>query len=306
MEKNDLLSIITPCLNRKQFVSEAVESVLNQDYSNIEHIIIDGGSSDGTLETLQRYEHLQVISEKDSGLYDAINKGLKLAKGEIIGFLNTDDYYEPNIFQRIIEAFTVHTTASAIVGAARIFVDSPKRSQEVIKVHPTISAGDLFYRSTRGNPIFNAWFFRKTLFNTIGEFTTHYKFVADREFLIRMYLRNQIYFSIPDLVYHYRAHPNSLTFTNRDMGDSELASEFLALDEYYIQLLGHDKPSKNICIHWHSELTSDQFISALKNKSPKRALIYSKSGLEYDIYWPIRLLQRIFTRLVAAINRRIL
>ncbi|MBN1416361.1 MAG: glycosyltransferase, partial [Bacteroidales bacterium] len=92
------ISIITPCLNRVEFIRTAIESVLAQNYQNFEHIIIDGGSTDGTLELLKKYQHVIFVSEPDENLYEAINKGIRLASGKIIGHLNSDDFYSKAIF----------------------------------------------------------------------------------------------------------------------------------------------------------------------------------------------------------------
>ena len=97
-DKLPIITIITPSLNRAKFIEEAIKSVLNQDYPPVEHIIMDGGSTDGTLDILNSYSHLTVISQPDHGMYDAINKGIRMAKGNIIGIRNSDDYYEPNFF----------------------------------------------------------------------------------------------------------------------------------------------------------------------------------------------------------------
>ena len=96
MNAEPLVSIITVCYNSEKVISSALESVLKQSYKNIEHIVIDGLSQDNTLSIIKEYEPLfegrmVVVSEKDEGIYDAINKGIKLAKGSIIGILNSDD-----------------------------------------------------------------------------------------------------------------------------------------------------------------------------------------------------------------------
>jgi len=94
---------VTPSLNQATYIGENIKSVLNQKYSDFEHIIIDGGSTDGTIDILRKHDHLIWVSEKDSGQSEAINKGFKRANGEIIGWLNSDDCYEPNTFNTIVK-----------------------------------------------------------------------------------------------------------------------------------------------------------------------------------------------------------
>jgi len=120
-----LLSIVTPCLNRAPLIGQAVESVQRQDYPRVEHIVMDGGSTDGTLEVLRRYPHLDVTSEKDRGLYDALNKAIQRARGEIVGHINSDDLYEPRVFGAVMRAFAAHPEADAVVGGAAAFEDTP-------------------------------------------------------------------------------------------------------------------------------------------------------------------------------------
>ena len=121
------LSIITPSLNRARYIEEAIESVLRQNYSDIEHIIIDGGSTDGTFEILARYPHLKTISEPDNGMYDALNKGLNIATGEIVGFLNSDDVYAENIFLLVVKQFE-NPEIQATAGRARFFEQTEKKT----------------------------------------------------------------------------------------------------------------------------------------------------------------------------------
>ena len=95
------ISIVTPSLNQGAYIEANIKSVLNQEYPNFEHIIIDGGSTDGTIDILRKYDHVIWVSEKDSGQSEAINKGFKRANGEILAWLNSDDCYEPNAFKTI-------------------------------------------------------------------------------------------------------------------------------------------------------------------------------------------------------------
>jgi len=96
------ISIVTPSFNSAKYIEDCIQSVLNQNYPNIEHIIIDGGSSDGTLEILKKYSHLKWISEPDEGQSDALNKGFKMTNGDILGWCNSDDVYLPQTFKKVV------------------------------------------------------------------------------------------------------------------------------------------------------------------------------------------------------------
>src|SRR5262245_60443486 len=97
------ISIVTPSFNQGQYIAETIESVLAQKYPDVEHIVMDGGSTDSTLDILQRYPHLHVISESDRGQADAINKGFRLVTGTIWGFLNSDDTLLPGTLARVAQ-----------------------------------------------------------------------------------------------------------------------------------------------------------------------------------------------------------
>ena len=105
------ISIITITFKAEATLEKTLNSVLNQSYKNIEHIIVDGGSKDKTLDICKKFTHIsKIISEKDKGVYDAFNKGLKLASGDVIGFLNADDFfYSENSVQEIVNAFDSNT-----------------------------------------------------------------------------------------------------------------------------------------------------------------------------------------------------
>lgn len=118
------ISIVTPSFNSDKYIEDCIQSVLNQNYPNFEHIIIDGGSTDGTIEILKKYPHLKWISEPDEGQSDAINKGIKLASGDILGWQNSDDYYLPSVFNKVYRVFDERID---IVFGDCIFVDEQTR-----------------------------------------------------------------------------------------------------------------------------------------------------------------------------------
>lgn len=117
-EGRPLVSIVTPVFNGKKYLDKTIQSVLGQSYDNIEYIVIDGGSTDGSLEIIKEYEH-QIdywLSESDSGMYEAINKGIKAASGDILAYLNSDDLYYPDTVKIAVEYFQKNPGAELIYG----------------------------------------------------------------------------------------------------------------------------------------------------------------------------------------------
>ncbi len=124
------ISIVTPCLNAAATIEEALESVRSQGYPSVEHLVIDGGSTDGTLEILERAEGVRHVSEPDGGRVEAVNKGVEMATGEVIGWLNADDRYEPGALLAVGEAFARSPQAPWATGYCRI-IDG--RGEEIRK-----------------------------------------------------------------------------------------------------------------------------------------------------------------------------
>jgi len=292
-------------LNRVEFITEAIESVLHQDYKHIEHIIMDGGSTDGTLELLNKFPHLRVISQPDRGIYDALNKGIQIASGEVIGFLNTDDFYEPDVFASIVQVFCNNTGIDALVGAATMFQVLNKDKRERMMFYPPVTPQELLLRSTQGDPNFNAWFFHKSLFNRIGCFDIGYRYSADREFLIRFSFQTHNYVCIDQILYHYRMHPGSFTFNNRDNGEADFMFENRDLAERYLKNRDINTQAQQIFKDWHSQITSDETLTALHNMAFGRAGRYIIRGESYNFLWPIIFIKRAFPRASRFLHKKI-
>lgn len=294
---NLLLSIITPSLNRAHFIADALESVSQQDISDFEHLIIDGGSTDGTLEVLEQYPHLRVFSQPDYGIYDALNKGILLSQGEVIGFLNTDDLYEPVIFGAIVQTFADHPDIEALVGGARILQQNSKLDWETIMTFTAVPQGELLQRATQGAPIFNAWFFRRRLFEKMGEFDLHYQYAADRDLLIRMAIQSQPYASLDKPFYQYRMHPGSFTLSGQDSGEAGYMFETRALAERYIRSNAIRPAEKNIFRTWHSQITAEQIVTAWRKTAILRIAQYISVGFHYNFWgWPEIFFRKVLER----------
>jgi glycosyltransferase involved in cell wall biosynthesis len=164
---NMKISIITPCLNAEASIERAIESVTTQNYPHWEHIVIDGGSTDKTLDILAGYPHLKVKSGHDAGQADAMNKGIEIATGDVIGFLNADDYYFPGAFLSVAEAFDDH--ASFVIG--NVLVKSKRLNAEFLNTPRTDLEGMLRHWEPNAfchNPVgyfYRLWVQQKCPFN---------------------------------------------------------------------------------------------------------------------------------------------
>jgi glycosyltransferase involved in cell wall biosynthesis len=227
-----LISIVTPCLNRARFVARAVESVLSQGYPRFEHILTDGGSTDGTLEVLGRYPHLRVVSEPDRSLYDAVNKGIRLARGDVIGFLNTDDYYAPDVFGRVAAAFASDPELDAVSGGDAFVEHLPDGAErETARYY---APGDVNLTiPALTNPIshINAHFFHRRVYERVGEFDLRYRIAADLDFLFRVARLKPKTAPLPVITYYYSRHAGSLTFAHRAGVPPSIAREVLSITE---------------------------------------------------------------------------
>ncbi|WP_197271655.1 glycosyltransferase family 2 protein [Helicobacter heilmannii] len=174
------LSLITPVLNGGQTIKTCVESVAAQSAPPMEHLILDGGSIDNTLEVLKAYPHLQVFSSPDLGLYDAMNKGIARAKGEIIGILNSDDCYaHTGVLSQVLEAFKNHPQAD-MVYADLVYVKGGRVVRCYVSGH--FSKRGFFYGKVPAHPTL---FVRKAVYDRFGGYKIDYKIAADYEFLLR-------------------------------------------------------------------------------------------------------------------------
>jgi len=122
------ISVVTPCLNSSRFLEDAVRSVTYQDYPDWEHLIVDGGSTDGTLDILRRHPHLRWTSEPDAGQTAAINKGLRLATGQVVAYLCADDLYRPGAFRAVADAFRADPTIALLAGDCDVIDDAARAS----------------------------------------------------------------------------------------------------------------------------------------------------------------------------------
>jgi glycosyltransferase involved in cell wall biosynthesis len=180
------ITIITPTRNAAAHVAAAIDSIQRQGYPNVEHLIVDNCSTDGTLECLARYPHLRVVSEPDRDPHDAMNKGVRLASGDVIGFLNADDFYTDGVLAEVGRLFADEPQLDIVVTRTVVFADAPDGLRTILVARDHVRDDGLWLAEhTFGVPGFNGRFFRRRVFERVGDFTDAYEIGADRHFLLR-------------------------------------------------------------------------------------------------------------------------
>lgn len=178
------VSIITTCYNREKTIAQAIESVLNQDYPDIEYIVVDGGSTDDSLKIIRSYglRISKVVSERDGGMYEAINKGIKMAEGDVVGLLHSDDFLIHNhIISEIVKRFK--QTAADMVYGDGLFVDADQTD----KVIRDWRSGN--YRRWKVRlgwlPLHPTGYIKRNVMGQYGLYNEKYQIAADSDFLLR-------------------------------------------------------------------------------------------------------------------------
>ena len=176
-------TIITVCLNSEKFIDRCIRSVLYQTYKNTEYIIIDGGSTDSTLQIISKYKKYitNYVSQPDKGIYDAHNKGIKLASGDIFCLLNSDDlFYDRNVVVDIVRCFIQNPQTDFIYG--NMLCSYPHTSKFKLKKYPGKLRKSFFLKDTLGH---SATFFKRQVFVEAGYYDIRYQISADYEWYLR-------------------------------------------------------------------------------------------------------------------------
>ena len=188
------VTIITVCFNTADTIEDTVKSIISQDYKNIEHIIVDGGSTDETLDIINRCADntVKVISEPDNGIYDAMNKGVKLAIGDIIGFLNSDDVYSHNrVLSDVVYSMERNNLDSVFGDIAYVHPNNPNR---IIRYYSSkdFKPSKLTIGCMPAHPTL---FFKKYVYKKYGLFKIDYQIAGDFEYVARVFTKGAIRFA---------------------------------------------------------------------------------------------------------------
>lgn len=202
------ISIVTPSYNQADYLEETILSVLNQRYPNLEYIVIDGGSTDGSVEILRKYAHRLAywVSEPDRGQSHAINKGLERVTGDIVAYINSDDLYLPGAFEAVVHHFGQNPGCRWLAGGCVLLNHPTHAGWQPAQVPP--DAPTWMARNTLIQP---AIFWSGEMFRRYGPFEESYRYLFDHEFLVRLRLAGERCAKISQPVAAFRYHDASKT-----------------------------------------------------------------------------------------------
>src|SRR3981081_2651014 len=255
-------SIIVPTLDRREMLLTALASIRAQTWPDIEIIVVDGGSTDGTVEAMRREPDICFMAGPDRGVYDAFNRGIDRATGDVVGVLNSDDCYEPGAFSAAAAAFAAVPGAQAVCGTALLIV------------HDRIIAAfdkeaDKSLASPRTTLIAscapNARFFRRAAMARIGTFSLDYKYVSDRDWLTRWYEASLVTATIPNVVYRYRQHAGSMTFDADRKRETAIRAELLVLARRWTRDVSASPKTRTIARALEGRCVFALFAAALRD-----------------------------------------
>jgi glycosyltransferase involved in cell wall biosynthesis len=230
MKKNFKISVITPSFNSAQFIREAIISVIKQDYPNFEHIIVDGGSTDGTLNIIRQFDHIIWVSEPDRGQSDAMNKGFRMSTGDLIVYLNADDFFSPDAFKRVVPYF--ESNAKFVIGKVRIdkddgtsWINDPKITHDEMLRHWESNAYCV-------NPV--GYFYLREVQENVADFNINNHIAMDLEFLLDCSRKFQFTkMSEEEVLGVFRRHGETKTaLSNKDIAKLFSFSTFNFIDKF--------------------------------------------------------------------------
>lgn len=290
-------SIVMPVLDRAGMIAAALDSLASQTVpGGLECIVVDGGSTDGTREIAAAYHFVRVLTGPDAGLYDAIDKGIAHARGDLVGLLNSDDIYLPGALETVAAAFA-GTDADSVCGGAREAVADPGGAGRVLRVWNEDAIKRLDYDTAcSGAPIINARFFRRDWLATVGPFGTALRIAADRAWLIRCLRLGMRTALVPDCLYEYRVHAGSLTFRPEGRVGPATLDEYLGLSRSLLADPAAPSELRLAAMRWHGRDLALRIAADVRSGHPVAAIGRAISGLRTDPLWPLAAARRLAVR----------
>ena len=284
------ITLLTPCLNAERYIAEALATIERQQYPNLEHIVVDGGSLDATLDILARHPATIVLTERDRGSHDAMNKGLRLASGDIVGFINSDDLYPPGALAGVAQAFATDPSLDVVVLGTVLFASGPGSEIRLIEAHGHFTEQGFWLPELAfGAPGFNGRFFRRRVFERMGDFDLRYFISADRQFLIRLALAHAKSRTLPTYGYFYRQHVASATLNPRHSNRDSISREHLRQALEFARLSSTTSDQRSTFLCWHAGEGGKLILRGLRSGKVGEVITTVLGLFRDDLLWPWRL-----------------
>jgi glycosyltransferase involved in cell wall biosynthesis len=291
------ITLITPVLNQAGTLAETLGSVALQGYPEVEHIIVDGGSSDGTLEMLKRSAGIDWISESDKGPYDAINKGIRRATGDIIGLLNGNDLLLPGALAAVADGFMADRTVEAACGGARLTRQHADGTVHTVRTYRSERLKRLdWYSATLGTPILNARFFRRSWYRRAGLYDARFRLTADRDFLIRSLILGMRSVPLQRVLVELRQAP-ALPAAASERRTRRFHDESRTLARSYLIRADSPEPLRQIARRWFSIETAHRLTVLARRQAWSEFNTTFWDAREVLPGWPVSLVREGLYRL---------
>lgn len=241
--REPLVSIITVCYNAAATIEQTIQSVINQSYPKIEYIIIDGNSKDNTMEIVRKYESkiTTIISEPDKGIYDAMNKGIRLAKGELIGMINADDWYEAGAVEAMVEAYKAQDDRDNCIYYGMLRIWREEKEFCLRMYHHNFASEQVIQHPTN--------FIPKALYEKFGTYDLSLSICADYELQTRFRLNGAQFVPVVKVISNFRMGGSSDRMTKEqimEMPKVQLKFGMITQEQYdaiYKRVMGEKKRS---------------------------------------------------------------
>jgi len=280
------ISIITPTLNAAATVGEALGSVASQNLQGVESLLIDARSSDDTLDVARKFPGLIISSEADRGIYDAMNKGARMASGEWLLFLQADDWLPKGTLEAYREAITKFPAADFFCGGAEAVKKTESGWMTVWSVTDSASKTLSLANIALCEPMINARLIRREAFLKLRGFSLEYTLASDRDFLLRAVHSGILQQDVPKLTYRYRWHDGSSTLTEGNELTPRLSTENLKIAKKHFA--NADSVAREVLRQWHTRLTVQAAMNSLETPGWRGLLCALLDGVRVDPLWPAR------------------
>lgn len=290
------ISVITPVFNAKLTLEKMIQSVIEQDYPHVELIIMDGGSTDGTLDIIKKYQHFIAYwrSEKDNNAAIALNAGIKKASGDLITFLMADDFYEAGIFKKIAERYAKCPVDILTCGGQMIQYDHHQKSYQVKMSYQTEEKLALNIKNiSLGVSAICCRFIAKPFLERVGlwqiaDSAGKHLYSADKEFLLRAMFLKPTHTLVSDIGHYYVAHPGSSTFSRNRTVTVRLYEEHMGFAMQFLKntQLSLSNADKNDLMYWYCHQAARLALYRIMRGSFKTAFIMIKHDFKkFRLRW---------------------